>query len=465
MGSTIAAIILAAGQGKRMRSRLPKVLHPIAGRPLLVQVIRLALARRCAPIVVVAPNDEAVRSAVRAAFPDAPLRFAVQPRRLGTADATRAGLAAIPGHRGRVLVLYGDVPLLRPASLARLERAAGRASLALLTAEVDAPFGYGRILRQHGHVTGVVEEKDATPAQRALREINVGVYLCDAALLRRAVGRVRRNNRQREAYLTDVVGLAARGGGAVAVAADPTEVVGVNSRAELARAEAILQRRLAAVHQARGVTLRDPGSTFLSLDARLGRDVVLGPGVQLEGAVRIAAGARIDGPTVLKDCTIGAGAVVHSFCHLEGAAIAAGASVGPFARLRPGAHLEHGARVGNFVEMKKARLGRGAKANHLTYLGDAEVGAGANVGAGTITCNYDGGPIKHPTRIGAGAFIGSNTTLVAPIVVGERAYVAAGSTLNQTVPAEALALGRARQVNKLGYAARLRRRLTAREKR
>jgi bifunctional UDP-N-acetylglucosamine pyrophosphorylase/glucosamine-1-phosphate N-acetyltransferase len=461
MNKKTAALILAAGKGKRMHSGLPKVLHTVAELPMVAHVVKLALARACSPIVVVVdPGGARIREVLTAMFPDAPLVFAVQKKRLGTADATRAALESIPDFNGRTLVLYGDVPLLKPGTVGRLDRALQGVSLSLLTATAENPAGYGRVLREGRWVKAIVEHRDASSAQRQIDEINVGVYLCDHALLRRAVSSVGRDNRQGEAYLTDVVAIAAGEKGAVGVrVADPEEVHGVNTRADLAQAEAAMQRRLQAFHQSRGVTIRDPAGTFLSTETRIQRDTVLGVGVQLSGKVTIGAGARIDGPTVIRNAAIGAGSQVHSFCHIEGAKVGQDVSVGPFARLRPEAKLEPGSRVGNFVEIKKARLGRGAKANHLTYLGDSEIGAGTNIGAGTITCNYDGGPVKHATLIGPGAFIGSNTTLVAPVRVGSKAYVGAGSTINMDVPADALAIGRGRQANKRGYAKRLRRRI------
>ncbi|MBI5510349.1 MAG: bifunctional UDP-N-acetylglucosamine diphosphorylase/glucosamine-1-phosphate N-acetyltransferase GlmU [Deltaproteobacteria bacterium] len=463
MKAQLAALVLAAGQGKRMRSRLPKVLHPCAGEPLVVHAVRLALARRARPVVVVIdPHGTRIRETLVAAFPKAPLLFAVQREPLGTGDAVRAGLAALPTWRGRVLILYGDVALLRPETVAPLERALKKHSLAMLTARLPRPTGYGRVIRDGDRALRVVEEKDAAAAERRIDEVNVGVYLCGAALLRRAVGRLDRKNAQHEIYLTDVVAIAAGLSGAVPVLVDDaSEVLGVNTRAELAAAEKILRARLVQAHQARGVTFHAPEHTWLDRTVVLGADVVIGVGVQLYGNTRVGAGAQIEGPSVLRDAVIGPGARVHAFSHAEGAVLERGAVAGPFARLRPGAHLEEGARVGNFVELKKARLGRGAKANHLAYLGDAEIGAASNIGAGTITCNYDGGPIKNRTRIEAGAFIGSNSTLVAPVSVGEGAYVAAGSTITRDVPQDALAFGRARQENRDGYATRLRRRLGA----
>ncbi|MBI3180209.1 MAG: bifunctional UDP-N-acetylglucosamine diphosphorylase/glucosamine-1-phosphate N-acetyltransferase GlmU, partial [Deltaproteobacteria bacterium] len=386
-----AAIILAAGQGKRMRSSMPKVLHLCGGLPLVSHVVRLALARRCDPIVVVVDPraGKRVRELLTAQFPAAPLRFAVQERPLGTGDAVRSGLGALRSFGGRVLVLYGDVPLLRAVTLSRLERALGRLSLAMLTAEVEDATGYGRVVRNGAKVKRVVEHRDASARERAIREINAGVYVADAALWRRAVGGLGRRNAQREVYLTDVVALAAEQRGVAAVAADRDEVRGVNTRAELQQAERLVRRRSIAHHEARGCTFLDADSVHLGPDVLLGKGVVVGVGVQLWGRVKVAAGARIDGPSFIRDSVIGTHAVVNAFSHVEGADIGAGASIGPFARVRPGTRIEEGARVGNFVETKKARLGKGAKANHLAYLGDVTVGAGSNIGAGTITCNYD----------------------------------------------------------------------------
>jgi len=461
MTTKLAAIILAAGQGKRMRSRLPKVLHPCAGEPLIVHVVRLALSRKATPVVVVIdPAGTRTREVLTAAFPKAPLKFAVQEKPLGTGDAARAGLAVIPSFTGKLLILCGDAPLLRPDSLALLERAAKKASLALLTAHLPNPHGYGRILRAGHQALGIVEEKDATPEQRDLHEVNAGVYLCDADLVRKTVTRQNRANAQGEAYLTDLVARAAQAQGATPVTvADATEILGTNTRTELADAEQILRRRMIRDWQAEGVAFADPGSVILEGSVKLGADAHIGPGVQMYGQVRVGAGAIIEGPSVLRDANIEAGARVYAFSHIEGATVKSGAAVGPFARLRKGAILEEDSRVGNFVELKKTRLGRGAKANHLAYLGDAEIGAKSNIGAGTITCNYDGGPVKHATALGEGAFIGSNTTLVAPVTVAAGAYVAAGSTITKDVPADALAFGRARQENREGLAARLRARI------
>lgn len=448
-----------------MQSRLPKVLHHCMGKPLVSHVIELALSFGCSPVVVVVdPKGERVKEVLRTRFPKVPLVFAVQKMPLGTADATRAGLCAIPDFVGETLVLYGDVPLLAKKTLSKMARAYQHCSLALLTANVENPHGYGRIVRNGKWVQSIVEHADCTPQQRQISEVNAGVYLCNHALLRKAVARVGRKNAQQEAYLTDVVGMAAKEKGALAVQPeDAREIRGVNTRAELAEAEAIARKRIILKHQLQGVTIRDPEHTLIEADAKLGTDVEIGSGVQLLGSVRIASLVRIEGPTVVKDSVIEQGSVLHGFCHVEGTKIGQGAVVGPFARLRPGTILEAESKVGNFVETKKTKLGKKAKANHLTYLGDAEIGEASNIGAGTITCNYDGGPVKHQTKLGKRVFIGSNTTLVAPVRVGEGAYVGAGSTINQDIPKDTLAIGRARQVNKAGYAKRVRQRIDRRK--
>jgi bifunctional UDP-N-acetylglucosamine pyrophosphorylase / glucosamine-1-phosphate N-acetyltransferase len=464
MHSNLAALILAAGVGKRMRSRLPKVLHRCGDLPLVGHVVRLALARRCDPIVVVvSPRSAAVQETLTRLFPQAPLRFAVQEKPRGTGDAARAGLEALGRFKGSIFVACGDAPLLTPTAVARLERATKKAPLALLTADVAQPKGYGRVVRQGALAQRIVEEKDANAEERAICEINSGAYVVRADLLRHALSGLSANNAQGEMYLTDIVPVAARKGGAVPIKIDDfTEACGVNTRAELAAAEAVLQRRLVAHHQENGVTFRDPCGTRLGYDVRLAADVEIGVGVQLYGNVRVGRGARIEGPTVIRDAIIGEDTQIAAFCHIEGARVAKGARIGPFARLRTGAEVGAEAHVGNFVELKKTRLGKGAKANHLAYLGDATTDAGVNIGAGTITCNYDG-TNKHPTHIGKNAFVGSNATLVAPLTIGAGAYIAAGSTITRDVPADALAFGRARQENRDGYAAALRQRIRGRK--
>lgn len=422
-----------------MNSARPKVLHAIAGRTLLAHVldaVRGAGAERVA--VVVGPGRDDVAAEARAVCPDA-LIF-VQADRLGTAHAVLAAGPALAVPAEDVVVAYADTPLVTADTFTRLRAPlAGGAAVAVLGFEAADPTGYGRLIVEGGRLAAIREERDATSAERTVTLSNAGLMALrgDAAL--RILGSIGNRNSRGEYYLTDAVAVAAEAGEEAAVVLAPEdEVQGVNDRAQLAAAEAVIQRRLRRAAMAGGVTMADPASVFLHADTRLGRDVHLEPNV-------------VFGPGV----TIADGVTIRSFSHLEGATVAAGAVVGPFARLRPGAVLGEGAHVGNFVEVKNAELGAGVKVNHLTYLGDAMIGAGTNVGAGTITCNYDG-VAKHRTVIGAGAFIGTNTLLVAPVSVGEGAYTGTGSVITDDVPADALALGRARQVNKHGWASRRR---------
>ena len=434
-----AAVILAAGKGTRMRSATAKVLHPLCGRPLAWYPVRRALdAGNGRVVVVVGHQGEQVRDALEAAFPGAPLRFVTQRDQRGTGDAVRCALPEV-GRAKRVRILYGDVPLLTAATFKRLVRAGSKAAVALLTTEPADPTGLGRIVRDGaGRVVRIVEHRDCTPAERRLGEINAGIYDVDRKILEAALGNLRADNAQGELYLTDVVAVAgARGLPVKAVSvADPTEVAGVNDRVELARVAAVMRRRIHEALMISGVSFEDPAHTYVDAGVEVGRDTVIGAGCHLLG-----------------DTRVGRGVTLLPWSHVEDAVIGDGCRVGPFARVRPGSVLERGVHLGNFVETKKAHLGEGAKANHLTYLGDAEVGAGTNVGAGTITCNYDGA-LKHPTTLGAGCFIGSNTALVAPITVGDGAYVGAGSTLTKDVPAGALAVARGPQKNLEGWVAR-----------
>ncbi len=427
-GRSLTAIVLAAGKGTRMRSDLPKVLHAVAGRSMLGHVLaaaRGAGANRIA--VVVEPGQEAVAREIDALAPGAGIH--PQAERLGTAHAVLAARAALEAGDDDVVIAFGDTPLITAATLARLRAPLAQGcAVAVLAFETPNPKGYGRVLVQGGRVAAIREEKDADEAERAVTLCNAGLMALAGRHALDLLARIGNANAAGEYYLPDAVGLAVADGLGVAVVdVAEEEAQGVNDRVQLGIAEAALQRRLRRAAQVAGATLVAPETVFLSHDTRLGRDVVVEPHV-------------VFGPGV----TVGDGCVVHAFSHLEGATLAAGVSVGPYARLRPGAVLETGARVGNFVEIKNARLEAGAKANHLTYLGDAVVGAGANVGAGTITCNYDG-VNKHRTIIGAGAFIGSNTALVAPVSVGAGAIVGAGSVIATDVAADALAVARARQ--------------------
>ncbi len=427
------AVILAAGLGTRMRSTLPKALHPLAGRPMLRHLIDSAASVFDRIVVVVGPGMAAVEAAA------APHPTVVQHERLGTAHAARQ--AAHLFGDGDVAVLYADSPLIRPDTMRELlaHRTAGNAGLALLAMRPVDPGRYGRVIATGETVERIVEWADATVAERAIGLCNAGVLCGPAADMRRWLDGVRPDNAQGEYYLTDLVALAhAEGCRVVAVEAPEDELAGINSRAELACAEALVQARLREAAMERGVTLTDPGSVFLCTDTVLAPDVTIGPNV-------------VFGPGV----TVETGTEIRAFCHLEGCHIGPDCLVGPFARLRPGAALDRDVHIGNFVELKAAHMGAGAKASHLTYLGDATVGAGANIGAGTITCNYDG-TAKHRTVIGDRAFIGSDTALVAPVQVGAGAITAAGSVITEDVAPDALAIARGRQVQKPGRAAELR---------
>jgi bifunctional UDP-N-acetylglucosamine pyrophosphorylase/glucosamine-1-phosphate N-acetyltransferase len=441
-----------------MRSQRPKVLHEAVGRPLAYFPIRCALDLGASPVVVVVGHQaEAVEAAVSAALPGAPVRFAVQREQLGTAHAALSARHVLDSHvrpGARVVILSGDTPLLRTATLdAVLAGLEGGARLSVGTMHLASPRGYGRVVRDRGgHAVRIVEEKDATPTERALGEVNAGLYAADAEFLWDALRRVGADNAQKEYYLPDLVAMAAaEPGGVGTVEVPPEEAAGVNDREELARAGRVLVRRLAVELMRTGVTLEDPDRFDCDEGVEVGQDTVIEPNVRLRGRTRIGTGCRVGQGSVLTGAELADGVEVKPYSVIEDARVGARAIVGPFARLRPGSDIGSEAHVGNFVETKKTRLGKGAKANHLTYLGDADVGAGVNVGAGTITCNYDG-ESKHPTRIGYGAFIGSDSILVAPIEIGAGAYVAAGSTLTDDVPPGALALGRARQVTKEGWA-------------
>lgn len=438
--SGIAAIILAAGKGTRMKSDLPKVLHEIAGRSLLGHVLAvtdtLGADRR---VVVVGPEMTSVEAAARGASPDS--RIAVQAKQMGTADAVIAAREQMRSFAGDVLVLYADTPLIRPETLqAMLEARRGGASVVVLGFTPEDPAEYGRlVLDQSGALDAIVEFKDASAAQKEIRLCNSGVMAIDGAILFDLLDEVDNENANGEYYLTDIVTIArARGLNCAAVNADADEVLGVNSRVELAEAEAILQDRLRRQAMLGGATLRDPDTVYLCHDTKLGRDVVIGQHV-------------VFGPGV----TVADGVTIKPFSHLEGATVGGKAEIGPYGRLRPGAEIGDGARIGNFVEIKNAQIEPGAKVNHLSYIGDARIGANANIGAGTITCNYDGFD-KHFTDIGEGAFIGSNTCLVAPVCVGDGGYTGSGSVVTEDVAADALAIVRPPQVEKEGWAARFR---------
>lgn len=431
------AIVLAAGEGTRMASRLPKVLHRIGGETLIGRVlgtVGAAGAERVA--VVVGPDRGDVAEEARRALPAAELF--VQTERRGTAHAVLAARAAVAGG-GDLLVVFGDTPLLRAETLRTLMDALKDAAISVLGFRPADPAGYGRLLVQDGQLIAIREERDATDAERKVGLCNAGAMALSGKHALALLDRITDKNAKREFYLTDAVELAREAGLRVVVReASEEEVMGVNDKAQLAAAETSLQQRLREAAMKGGAQLVAPETVFLSSDTKLGRDVIVEPYVVFGPGVVVEEGAQI-----------------RSFSHLEGALVGAGASVGPYARLRPGTKLGKGARIGNFVETKAAEFGANAKANHLTYIGDASVGADANIGAGTITCNYDGFA-KHRTEIGAGTFIGSNSALVAPVKIGDGAYVASGSVITGNVPADALGVARARQVNKDGWAKDLR---------
>ena len=434
--SALAIVILAAGKGTRMKSALSKVLHAIGNQPMLAHVLSAARDLKPSRIVVVtAPGDASVAS-VAAAFG---AEAVVQDRALGTGHAVRAAEGVLKTFDGTVLVLFGDAPLMTSATLKGLSTSASGGQIATLGFRPADPTGYGRMIVEQGILQKIVEHKDASDAERSVNVCFAGPLAGPANLIFELLSRVDVKNAQGEYYLTDIIALArAKSVTCSVFEAAATEMLGVNSRADLAAAEAAFQARRRTELMASGVTFTDPNTVFLSADTQIENDVTVGPFVVFGPGVRVRSGAEI-----------------RAFCHIEGAEIGANTLVGPYARLRPGAYIGDGAHIGNFVEVKNAQIGVGAKANHLTYIGDASVGAGSNIGAGTITCNYDGFN-KTQTTIGENVFVGSNATLVAPITLGDGAYVAAGSVVTDDVESDALVLGRARQVTKLGRAKLLR---------
>ncbi|HUZ32252.1 MAG TPA: bifunctional UDP-N-acetylglucosamine diphosphorylase/glucosamine-1-phosphate N-acetyltransferase GlmU [Xanthobacteraceae bacterium] len=433
------AIVLAAGEGTRMRSAKPKVLHAVAGQALLAHVLAaIADAKANATAVVIGPRQDAVAAEVRRVAPKA--ECFVQRVRRGTAHAVLAAKPALKRRAADVIILYGDTPLIRAATIKRLRAPLAKgAAVVVLGFRPSDPAGYGRLIVNKGKLVAIREEADASASEKAIRLCNGGIMALAGAQALAILERIGDRNRKREFYLTDAVAVATGMKlNAVAIEVEEDEVRGINTKGQLAEAEAVAQQRLRKAALDSGVTFVAPETVFLSADTKFGKDVVVEPYVVFGDKV-----------------TVEDGAVIHSFSHLVGAHVGKGASVGPFARLRPGTRLGAGARIGNFVEVKEAAIEAGAKVNHLSYIGDATVGADANVGAGTITCNYDGAG-KYHTAIGKGAFIGSNSALVAPVEIGAGAYIGSGSVITKDVPAGALALGRGRQVTKEGAAARLR---------
>lgn len=437
-------LILAAGQGKRMRSRLPKVLHPLGGRPLLAHVIETA--RALGPVKIFVVHGHGAEQ-VREAFRSQNIEWVLQAEQRGTAHAVMQAMSRVSADAD-VLLLYGDVPLVRVATLKRLLQAAGD-GLALLTADLDDPAAYGRVVRDAaGHVKRVVETRDATPEERTIREINAGFYALSARRLAAWLKRIDNRNAQKEYYLTDLVGLAVGEGTPVtAVKAEaPSEVAGVNSKSELAQLERHYQKLVAEKLLESGVTLADPARIDVRGELVCGADVSIDVNCVFLGRVELGDDVRVGANCILRNVKVAAGTEVLPFCHLEDSAIGERCRLGPYARLRPGTELAEDVHIGNFVEVKASRLGAGAKANHLTYLGDTDVGARVNVGAGTITCNYDG-VAKHRTVIEDDCFIGSDATLVAPVRIARGSYIGAGSTINEDTPPGQLTIARARQVS------------------
>ena len=452
----VHVVVLAAGKGTRMKSALPKVLHRAGELPLIDHVVRAAEALAPQSItVIVGYHGESVRNA----FAKRPgLAFASQEPQLGTGHALLQAEPALRGRTGTVVLLSGDVPLLRTATLAALVRAHTDhgAAATVLTAVVDDPHGYGRIVRgEQGRIESIVEHKDATAEQRRIAEINSGIYAFDLTPLFDALRQIGASNAQGEYYLPDLVSIYRARGLVVetVVADDPREILGVNSRKELANVTAVLKSKRNEELMESGVTIVDPATTFVGPDVTVAPDTIIHPGVYLEGRTSVGARCVINSGVRIVDSKIDDDVVINNFCVITESLVSRGARVGPFAHIRPQSDVGEEAHIGNFVELKKTTFGRGSKANHLSYLGDATIGEKVNVGAGTITCNYDG-VAKHQTIVEDGAFIGSDTQLIAPVRVGKGAYVAAGSSITDDVPAGSLGIARARQTNKEGWAAR-----------
>jgi bifunctional UDP-N-acetylglucosamine pyrophosphorylase/glucosamine-1-phosphate N-acetyltransferase len=429
-----------------MKSSIPKVLHHVAGKPMLEHVIRTASAVKPLTTTVVVGHQA---ESIKAAFSDVPgLRFAVQEPQQGTAHALQQAEPFLTGKKGTVILLYGDVPLLRPSTVQSLLDSHTRAGAAatVLTANVERPYGYGRIIRSRGRIARIVEERDASPAQRLVHEINSGIYAFDLAPLFDAVRTIPAANAQGEYYLTDLIGLYHRRGLPVATFTleDPAEIRGVNSRTELAEVNAMMRQKKNEELMAAGVTLVDPATTYIDPDVEVGPDTVIHPGVVIQGQTRIGSACEIHAYVRISDSEIADKVTINNFCLIVGARVADGASIGPFAHLRPETEVGEKAKIGNFVELKKTTLGAGSKANHLAYLGDTTVGPNVNIGAGTITCNYDG-KRKHQTIIEEGAFIGSDSQLIAPVTIGRGAYVGSGTTVRESVPPGALAVSAGKQ--------------------
>ena len=457
MGTETHIVVLAAGQGTRMKSEVPKVLHELSGRSLIDHVLHAAESLGPASVTVVV-GHQAERISQHLDSREN-VHVVLQEPQLGTAHALQQSETVLRGKSGTLVLLSGDVPLLTPKTLLRLVETHRRAKAAatVVTATVDRPYGYGRIVRTDGRIVRIVEERDASPAERQIREINGGIYAFDLDPLFDALRGVASQNAQGEYYLTDLVSIYRRRKLVVEtlMVTNPDEIRGINSRTELAEVSRIVRQNKNEELMAAGVTLVDPATTYIDPDVEIGADTVIHPGVVIQGHSRVGGACEIQAHVRIVDSTIGAHVTVNSFCLIVGSSVADGAAIGPFAHLRPESMVGENAHVGNFVELKKTTLGSGSKANHHAYLGDATIGAKVNIGAGTIVCNYDG-QTKHRTTIEDGAFIGSDTQLIAPVTVGKGAYVGTGTTVRENVPPGALAVSAGKQRNIEGWVARKR---------
>lgn len=452
MGEDIITLILAAGLGKRMKSAIAKVLHPVAGLPMILYPVKAAVELSSSKTIVVVGHQS---DRVKDVLSDRDVKIVHQAEQKGTADAVRLAVESIGDFTGLVVVLCGDVPLITPPTVTGLidaHKKAG-ASLTVLTTDVEDPSGYGRIFRgADGSILKIVEDKDADENIKGIREINTGIYVFNSGFLSAVIGEIRSENAQKEFYLTDSIELGIRKG--LNVHAHKTfnreDVMGINTRAELAVAEGIMRKRINNRHMLNGVTLLNPDAIYIEGDVTIARDVTVYPGVVIQGFTVIGEGSTVYPNSRIVDSEIGCCVTIKDACVIEESRVGDNAQVGPFARLRPGTVLDKNVHIGNYVELKKASMGEGSKANHLTYLGDAEIGSGVNIGAGTITCNYDGYK-KYKTTIGNGVFVGSDVQFIAPVTIGDDALIAAGSTVTKDVPPGALAISRIEQKNVEGY--------------